>query len=229
MKVKGYWPQASTDEPQVLALAELLQDAKIIREDDVLLAVKALAQTESAKKNEFRPTPSMICDMTVTLRRERYQQDRARTPTGVNPDGHWYDTATGQLAQEFDPTTGQLRPKQVASPERRDKAMAQIKAMLSGGAFSLEPNQYAPTPSAEHDTPQSEIGGGYTLANAERLDTESRRVGVPDTEDEMLQYRFTFDPPESWRLQPICGPWVNTQSQAIQDGRTWLNTANRRH
>lgn len=234
MKVKGYWPGASTDEAQVLALAELLQDARVTNEADVLAAVTALAKTETAKRNDFRPTPSMVCDMTLTLRRERFQSERSRVPTGVNSDGGWYDSETGRLAEEFDPATGTTRLKQIASPERRDTAMAQIRAHLSGSTMDFEIRSEIAVVESADDQGISEArkdlgGNNYGLRNAERLATECRRIGVPDTEDEMLQYRWSFDPPESWRLQPTCGPWVNTQAQAMVDGKNWLTAANRRY
>ena len=234
MKVKGYWPGASTDEPQVLALAELLQDAKINNEADVLDAITALAKTETAKRNDFRPTPSMICDMTVALRRDRFQKERSRVPTGVNTDGGWYDTETGRPAEEFDYATGTTRLKQIASPEGRDRAMAQIRAHLSGSLMEFEIRSeiplVEPTDEQRISEARKDLGGyNYGLVNAERLGTECRRIGVPDTEDEMLQYRWSFDPPESWRLQPTCGPWVNTQAQAMTDGKNWLTAANRRY
>lgn len=233
MKVKAYWPQASTDEPQVLALAELLQDAHVTQESDVLAAVTALAKTETGKRNDFRPTPSMVCDMTVSLRRDRFQQERNRVPSGVNEDGSWYDTETGRLAEYFDPSSGTVRIKQIASPESRDRHMAQIRACLAGTPMDFEIQHEIATvdgPQDQAENARSDIGNyAYVLANAHRLATECRRVGVADTEDEMLQYRWSFDPPESWRSQPTCGAWVNSQAQAMQDGRTWLSNANRRH
>ena len=231
MKIKGFWPQASTDEPQVLALAELLQDAKITREDDVLHAVTALAKTESAKRNDFRPTPSMVCDMVIAIRKDRHQQERGRVPTGVNPEGSWYDSDTGRLAEEFDPGTGQMRTKRIASPESRERAVAAIRAGLAGTALDFDINAHIPVvEGVDHDSPRDDIGGlRYGVAHSERLATECRRVGIPDTEDEMYQYRWTFDPPETWRIQPLCGPWMNAQVQAMQEGKNWLAAANRRY
>lgn len=234
MKVKGYWPGASTDEPQVLALAELLQDAKITHESDVLAAVTALAKTETAKRNDFRPTPGMLCDMTITMRRERFQQERGRVPTGVNREGNWYDSETGRPAEEFDAATGTLRLKQLATPEARDNCMAQIRAHLSGSPMEFDiRSEIAVTVGPDNPAPDNAHGdlGGYrtTLVHAERLASECRRVGIPDTEDEMFQYRWSFDPPESWRSQPTCGPWVNSQAQAMTDGKNWLSNANRRY
>jgi len=234
MKVKGYWPLASTDEPQVLALAELLQDAKISQESDVLAAVTALAKTESGKRNDFRPTPSMVCDMTVTLRRNRYQQERSRVPSGINSDGSWYDAETGRLAQEHDLVTGEVKVKRIASPESRDIAMAGIRQYLTNGSQDLLDRFGKPTLNVADwqppsDSPRSELGGtSYGVLHSERLTTDSRKVGIPDTEDEMIQYRWAFEPPHNWPTQPTCGPWVNTQSQAMLDGKAWLVTANRR-
>lgn len=239
MKVKGYWPLASTDEPQVLALAELLQDAKISRESDVLLGVTALAKTESGKRNEFRPTPAMVADMAVAMRRERHQRERSQVPSGINPDGTWYDGETGRLAEEFDPSTGEVKTKMVASPEARDRAMAQMRHFLSSqpkvrdeilSQFSTPEIQGDHADDVTREDARSDIGGfGYTVAYAERLATDSRKVGIPDTEDEIIQFRWTFEPPGHWKMQATCGPWVNSQSQAMQDGRTWLAQINRRH
>ena len=236
MKVKGYWPLASTDEPQVLALAELLQDAKVTQESDVLAAITALAKTETGKRNDFRPTPAMVCDMTVTVRKDRYHRERAMVPSGINSDGSWYDSDTGRLAQEHDLATGESKIKRIASPESRDRAMAGIRRYLTEGAQDLIDQFHTPTLNAvdwgnpEPDRPQSELGGSsYGVKHSERLTTDSRKVGIPDTEDEMIQYRWAFEPPHNWPTQPTCGPWVNTQAQAMLDGRAWLVTVNRRY
>lgn len=230
MKVKGYWPQASTDEPQVLALAELLQDAQVAREEEVLAAVTALAKTESAKRNDFRPTPAMVCDMVVSLRRDRHQQERARVPLGVNRDGNWFDPDTGRLAEEFDPATGTMRVKRIASPDTREKVVAAIRSGLKA-SWDFDVNSHIPIVEGDfEDNARNDLGGMvYSITNIERLATECHRTGEPDTEDEVFQYRWTFDPPEDWRLQPVCGPWVASQAQAMQDGKNWLTAANRRH
>lgn len=215
MKVKGHWPSASTDEPQVLALAELLQDARIGRESDALQAVTNLAKSESGKRNDFRPTPAMLCDMAKAVRRDRHQQERNNTPVGVSTDGTWYDAGTGQIAETF--VDGVSQPKRVASPESRESAVAQIKNTLSEDPVEEE------KPSARED-----LGGSrYTVSHADLLSTE-RRGGLTNTEDEYVQYRWCFEPPTGWKEQPTCGPWVNNQAQAMNAGKEWLAQANRR-
>lgn len=234
MKVKAYWPSASTDEPQVLALAELLKDGKFSQETDIILGVTALAKTEAGKRNDFRPTPAMIYDAAQTVRRDRYQRERSRVPQGMNPDGTWYDTETGRLAEETDPDTGQVKTKIVASPETRELAVARIRAYLGGDADAIVGQFRTPeaTPDLGDDrtTFREDIGGyALTIPHITGLATESRKAGVPDTEDEIIQHRWTFDPPPRWRMQPTCGPWVNSQLQAMNDGKTWLIAANRRY
>lgn len=229
MKVKGHWPSASTDEPQVLALAELLQDARIGREDDALRAVTELAKTDAGRRNDFRPTPAMLCDMAKAVRRDRHQRERSAIPPGINPDGTWYDSSTGRLAEECDPVDGVPRPKYVASPEARETAVAQIRNALGGESKEFFAN--IDTPDVERPSgARSELGSyEYLLAHADSLTTESRRGGAADTEEEFVQYRWCFEPPPEWKTQATCGPWVNSQAQAMNDGKTWLAAANRRH
>ena len=226
MKVKGHWPSASTDEPQVLALAELLQDARIGRESDALQAVTNLAKTEAGKRNDFRPTPAMLCDMAKTVRRDRHQQERNSAPSGVGTDGTWYDASTGRVAEEFDPVDGVPRPKQVASPEVRETAVAQIKTALGNESEAVL--SQIKTPELTESPARSDIGSySYALANADLLTIETRRGGT-DTEDEYVQYRWCFEPPPGWTEQATCGPWVNSQPEAINAGKTWLAAANKR-
>ena len=212
MKVKGYWPSASTDEPQVLALAELLSDARVAQESDALLAVTALAKTAAGKRNDFRPTPAILCDMAVSVMRERLQRSRSKVPTGVNPDGTWYDPETGRLAEELDPLTGEVKVKRIAGNQTRDAVMADIAAEVP-----------------ERVGAQEDLGGTSSLPHLDKLTTEQRKIGQADTPDEMVQYRWCFEAPSSWRIQPVCGPWVNLQSQALLAGKEWLANASRRY
>ena len=219
MKVKGHWPSASTDEPQVLALAELLQDARIGREEDALRAVTELAKTDAGRRNDFRPTPAMLCDMAKVVRRDRHQRERGAAPQGVNADGTWFDATTGRLAVD---DSGDTTPKYVASPEARESAIAQIKSALGDDAASVLGQIDTP------DTPRGELGSySYTTAHAESLTTESRRGGV--AEEEYVQWRWCFEPPPDWKAQATCGPWVNSQVEALNDGKAWLAAENRKH
>lgn len=233
MKAKGYWPSASTDEPQVLALAELLKDARISREADALLGVRALAKTEAGRRFDFRPTPAALCDSAVAVKRTRLAAEVSRVPTGVNEDGTWFDSETGDLARETDLLTGETRIKRIVDPERREYFMALIRKYLGEDVPIDQPVANGTAGDAQWDTrtdARSDIGAAPTaMPNITRLSVETRRVGVPDTEDEMVQYRWAFEPPDHWKCQPSCGPWVNSHSEAVQYGRQWLNTANRKY
>lgn len=233
MKVKAYWPLASTDEPQVLALAELLKDGRFSQESDIILGVTALAKTEAGKRNDFRPTPAMIYDAAQTVRRDRYQRERSRVPQGMNPDGTWFDSETGRLAEEFDTFTGTVKTKVVASPEARDQAVAELRAFLAGDADAIIGQLHPPEVVVDDEEPlpaRDDIGGyAYSVPYIQGLSTESRKAGIPDTEDEIIQYRWSFDPPAKWRSQATCGPWVNSQAQAMADGKNWLIAAARRY
>jgi len=213
MKVKGHWPSASTDEPQVLALAELLQDARIGRESDALQAVTNLAKTESGRRNDFRPTPAMLCDMAKNVRRDRHQQERNNVPVGVGVDGTWYDASTGRIAESDSPADGVAQPKRVASPEERETAVAQIKNVLEDDG---------------KENAREDLGGYSRVVSHADLLTTERRGGAANTEDEYVQYRWCFEPPPGWPEQPTCGPWVNNPAQAMIAGKEWLASANRR-
>ena len=227
MKAKAYWPSASTDEPQVLALAELLQDARLTRESFGLLGVAALARTEAGRRFDFRPTPAALADAAVTQQRDAVARQRTALPVGVNQDGTWYDPDTGQLAVEQDELTGEIRVKRVTSPDYRDRLMARIR-QAHGGPVSAFAGDDDVT--LDKDTAREDIGHtAVEVPHLARLSIQARRVGLPDTEDDMVQYRWSFDPPEIWRTQATCGQWVNSQAEALNQGRTWLQAAVRNH
>jgi hypothetical protein len=159
--------------------------------------------------------------MAKAVRRDRHQQERNSVPVGVSTDGTWYDAATGRIAVDFD-SDGTARPKHVASPEVRETAVAQIKNALGEESEDVI-DQIGAEPTARDD-----IGGySYVVAHADLLTTE-RRGGATNTEDEYVHYRWCFEPPAGWSEQATCGPWVNTQAEAINAGREWLAAANRR-
>jgi hypothetical protein len=76
-KIKGYCPKQSTDEPQVLALAEQLERYGIADLDLIAAGITKLCDTPAAESPDFVVTPRML---TTACRNLRGRDPAAMTP-----------------------------------------------------------------------------------------------------------------------------------------------------